>query len=167
LSGQFSFSYKQQKEEAADEEEEKKEEKEEEERKRIWGKEEPKVEWILKQISALEMEQIGSYRKGNMDFAELIKSIHKIQTNHAELSDGVKPILELLGTQNIETVFTHLQGIYKFIIHMHNRYGVQLKANTSVSKDWKLVNRMQTTFCKYTIFVPHLLNHLLTSIFVW
>jgi hypothetical protein len=102
------------KEEAADEEE----------------KGEPKVEWIFARISALETKQIGWYREGNTDFKELITSINKIRTDHVKLLDGVEPISELLQTENMKTVFTHFQGIYKFVIHMHNRYGVRLNANT-------------------------------------
>jgi hypothetical protein len=86
-------------------------------------------------------------------------SIRKIRTVHVEFSDMVQPFSELLQTQNMKKVFTHLQGIYEFIIHMHKRYGVQLNANTSVSKDRVLVDMMQTAFRKYTIFFLHLLNH--------
>jgi hypothetical protein len=144
LSGQSSFSYKQKKEEAADEEEE----------------DEPEVEWIFKRISALETEQISCYWEGNTDFNELITSIYKIRKGHVKLSDVVEPISELLQTENMKTVFTHLQGIYEFIIHMHNRYGVRLNANTSMVKDRVLVDMMQTAFRKYTNFFSlHLLNH--------
>jgi hypothetical protein len=136
LSGRSSFSYKQKKEEAADEEE----------------KDEPKVEWIFARISALETKQIGYYREGNTDFKELITSINKIRTDHVKPSDVVKPILELLQTENMKTVFTRFQGIYEFVIHMHNRYGVRLNANTSMVKDCVLVDMMQTAFRKYTNF---------------
>jgi hypothetical protein len=72
----------------------------------------------------------------------------------------VEPISEFLQTENMKTVFKHFQGIYKFVIHLHNRYGVRLNANTSMVKDPILVNMMQTAFCKYTKFFSlYLLNH--------
>jgi hypothetical protein len=136
LSGRSSFSCNKKKEEVADEEE----------------KDEPEVEWIFERISALERKQIGWYREGNTVFKELITSINKIRTDHVKLLDVVKPILELLQTENMKTVFTHFQGIYKFVIHMHNRYRVRLNANTSMVKDRVLVKMMQTAFRKYTNF---------------
>jgi hypothetical protein len=123
------------------------------------------VEWIFASISALETKQIGWYREGNTDFKELITSINEIRTDHLKLSDVVEPISELLQTENMKTVFTHFQGIYKFVIHMHNRYGVRLNANTSMVKDRVLVEMMQTAFRKYTNFFSlHVLNHFSTHI---
>jgi hypothetical protein len=125
------------------------------------------VEWIFARISALETKQIGYYWEGNTDFKELITSINKIRTDHVNPSDLVEPISELLQTENMNTVFSHFQGIYEFVIHMHNRCGVRLDANTSMEKDRVLVEMMQIAFRKYTNFFSlHLLNHLvLTSIF--
>jgi hypothetical protein len=77
----------------------------------------------------------------------------------------VEPISELLQTENMKTVFSHFQGIYEFVIHMHNRYGVRLNANTSMIKDPVLVKMMQIAFRKYTIFFSlHLFNHFSTHI---
>jgi hypothetical protein len=82
------------------------------------------VEWIFARLSALETKQISYYREGNTDFKELITLINKIQTDHVKLLDVVKPISELLQTESMKTVFTHFQGIYEFVINMHNRYRV-------------------------------------------
>jgi hypothetical protein len=151
MSGRSSFSYKQKKEEAAHEEE----------------KDEPKVEWIFERILASEANQSGYYyyQESNTDFKELITSINTIRTDHVNPSDLVEPISELLQTENMKTVFSHFQGIYKFVIYMHNRYGVRLDANTSMEKDRVLVNMMQSAFRKYTNFFSlHLLNHFSTHI---
>jgi hypothetical protein len=65
----------------------------------------------------------------------------------------------------MKTFFLHFQGIYKFVIYMHNRYGVRLNVNTSMEKDRVLVDMMQSAFCKYTNFFSlHLLNHFNTHI---
>jgi hypothetical protein len=123
------------------------------------------VEWIFERILALEANQIGYYREGNTDFKELITSINTIRTDHVNPSDLVEPISEFLQTENMKTVFSHFQGIYEFVIYMHNRYGVRLNANTSMEKDRVLVDMMQSAFCKYTNFFSlHFLNHFSTHI---
>jgi hypothetical protein len=80
-------------------------------------------------------------------------------------SDLVEPISELLQTENLKTFFSHFQGIYEFVIYMHNRYGVRLNANTSMEKDRVLVDMMQSAFRKCTnCFSLHLLNNFSTHI---
>ena len=72
----------------------------------------------------------------------------------------VEPISKLLETQNMKTTFTHLQGVYEFIIFVHKRYGVQLSENTSRAKDRVLVSVMEAAIRKYTISFLYLLNHI-------
>ncbi len=145
------------KEEAADEKEkeedkrtrnEENEKKEESKDKENEEKEVSKVQWIFQQIYELETDEVGCYREGNTDFAELMKSINNLRTTHSKVADMVEPISKLLETQNMKTTFTHLQGVYEFIIFVHKRYGVQLSENTSRSKDRALVDMMETAICK-------------------
>jgi hypothetical protein len=68
----------------------------------------------------------------------------------------------LVKTELQNGFFKDLQGIYKFIIHMHKVYQVPLDQKAKPGKEKVLLDTMESAFCKYVKHCPNDLNISLT-----
>ena len=107
-------------------------------------------ETLLKRIGELDEELIGNYDDFGGPFRKMVAATMKIwEDGHPYDSDNQNRVdtFENWGEHN--EMFDCLRGVYEFIFHLHNVFGVKLKPDIPDDEDRTIRYIIEDTCGKY------------------
>lgn len=105
---------------------------------------------VLKRIGDLDEELIGNYNDFQEPFRKMVAATKKIREDgHPYDSDDQNRVDTFVNSGEHNEIFDCLRGVYEFIFHLHNVFGVKLKPDIPDDEDRAIRYIIEDTCGKY------------------